>query len=180
MVSNETDFNEQTHIELRLPSFPDPNCKYSFAFMEFHIRYILHPTDFSDHAAKALQDLSDLLQIPKTRLVLVHVLEWPPVGGHQSAAELERMKEEKFDQAQQHMKAYVAKVFGMSVPNPQPITEVVDAHQAYKGILDAVQRHDPFLVLMGQKGTSKLKQELLGSTVKHVLEHASCPVLVVP
>lgn len=148
--------------------------------MEFHIRYILHPTDFSDHAAKALQNLGDLLFIPKTRLVVLHVLEWPPVGGHYSAPELEQIKQEKMDLAQQNMQAYLAKAFGQSIPNPQPITEIRDAHQAYKGILDAIQKHDPYLVLIGQKGTSKLKQEILGSTVKHVLEHATCPVLVVP
>jgi hypothetical protein len=48
--------------------------------MKLHTKLILHPTDFSDNAAKALKFSLEFLDIPTTRLLIMHVIEVPPGG----------------------------------------------------------------------------------------------------
>lgn len=46
-------------------------------------------------------------------------------------------------------------------------------------IVNAANRSDANLVVIGSRGLSGLKEKLLGSVSREVAEHASCPVLIV-
>jgi nucleotide-binding universal stress UspA family protein len=56
--------------------------------------------------------------------------------------------------------------------------EVAVGHPAEQIIFDA-DRHDADLIVVGDRGRSKIARLLLGSVSKHVAEHAGRPVLVV-
>ncbi len=71
--------------------------------MEFHTKIILHPTDFSDNSAKALHIAAELLGIPKTRLVVIHVGELPDVSDNPTAEEIDKRNKEKENELTEKM-----------------------------------------------------------------------------
>lgn len=148
--------------------------------MEFHDKIILHPTDFSDNAAEALRLAMDLLPLPKTRLYVVHVLDAPHSKEQLSADDMTRFFAEKTKDAEQQMNAYLDKCFSGKDVNPLPVRIIEQSEMGYKGILDVIHRIEPYMVVVGRKGNSKVKNLSMGSTAQHLVEKSHRPVLVVP
>jgi nucleotide-binding universal stress UspA family protein len=48
-----------------------------------------------------------------------------------------------------------------------------------EALLEAIQEHDPDLVVLGTRGHTGLKHLLLGSTAERVVQHSPCPVLTI-
>jgi universal stress protein A len=148
--------------------------------MRFHTKIILHPTDFSENAAKALRVAADLLHIPKTRLMIYHVCEHPIFSKQPSTEDLTVWQNEAILQASAKMDAYIESCFGSELPTPLPEREIMVNTSTYKSVLDVVVRMDLYMIVMGQKGTSTVKGLTLGSNSRHILEKSKCPVLIVP
>lgn len=148
--------------------------------MRFHTKIILHPTDFSDNAAKALRLATDLLVIPKTRLLIYHVCELPFFSKPPTAEELTTWQSECIQLAASKMQSYLQSCFGDQEPIPLPEREIMVNSSAYKSVLDIAARMEPYMIVIGQKGTSTVKGLHMGSNSRHILEKAKCPVLVVP
>ena len=148
--------------------------------MKFHTKIILHPTDFSENAANALEVAADLLNIPSTRLIVLHVGELPTIINNPKAEDAVVLERERMKKATEQMKAYLLKCLGNQLPIPVPEEEIVMHTSTYKGILDAITRIDPYMVVIGQKGHSKIKDLIMGSTAKHLTEKVHCPLVIVP
>lgn len=148
--------------------------------MEFHTKIILHPTDFSDNAAKALHIASELLEIPKTRLVVIHVGELPYVSDNPTAEEIDKRNKEKENELTEKMVHYLTNNFGSNQPIPVP-EKIIRLHSSpYKDIVDYINKIEPYMVVVGQKGHSTIKHLAMGNTTQHLLEKSICPVVVVP
>lgn len=148
--------------------------------MRFHTKIILHPTDFSDNAAKALRLATDLLVIPKTRLLIYHVCELPFFSKPPTAEELTTWQSECIQLAASKMQSYLQSCFGNQEPIPLPEREITVNGSAHKSILDTINRIEPYMVVMGQKGDTSIRGVSLGSNSRHILEKSLSPVLIVP
>jgi nucleotide-binding universal stress UspA family protein len=60
----------------------------------------------------------------------------------------------------------------------QPLT-AEDSLAPADAIVTAAEEHDARAIVIGSRGLRGLKSKLLGSTSAHVLQHSSCPVVVV-
>ena len=58
-------------------------------------------------------------------------------------------------------------------------TSVVEAHAAWRGVVDAAAAAQVDLIVMGSHGRSGLEKLVLGSVTQAVLSHTHLPVLVV-
>jgi len=148
--------------------------------MKLHTKIILHPTDFSDNAAKALKFSLEFLDIPTTRLLIMNVIEMPLGREELQGKDPVETIDEREAMVMQKMDQYILRCFGKLGVVPVPDREIIQSASAYKGILDTIKRLDPFMVVMGQKGTSKLKNLVMGSNTTKLLEKSHCPVMVVP
>lgn len=148
--------------------------------MKYHTKIILHPTDFSTNAANALEVATDLLHIPSSRLVILHVCEIPSIINNPRALDAVTIEKERIKEANEKMNKYIQQCFGNNEPIPVPEKEIVMNSSPYKGILDAINRIDPYMVVIGQKGHSKIKDLIMGSTAKHLTEKVHCPLVIVP
>ncbi len=148
--------------------------------MRFHTKIILHPTDFSANAAKALRAATDLLQIPQTRLIIYHVCEHPIFTHPPSADDLIAWQNEAILLASAKMDTYIRECYGGKEPIPLPEREIMVNTSAYKSVLDIAAKMEPYMIVIGQKGTSTVKGLQMGSNTRHILEKATCPVLLVP
>jgi len=50
----------------------------------------------------------------------------------------------------------------------------------YKAIDDYIHKMDPYMLVVGAKGSSNIRNLHIGSNTVHLLEKATCPVVVVP
>ena len=151
-----------------------------FDVMEFHTKIILHATDFSDNATKALQTAVELLAIPKTRLVIIHVGEEPDFTDNPTASEIDKRNSDKKNEITEKMVQYIRNNLGSNEPTPVP-EKIIRLHSTpYKDIIDYINKVEPYMVVLGQKGHSTIKHLSIGNTTQHIIEKAICPVVVVP
>ena len=148
--------------------------------MEYHTKIILLPTDFSEISAKALKAAVELLAIPKTRLVVLHVTEPHTFKGNITNGVLKGEQKALAELSSIEMEIFLKKCFDGNLPIPLPEKIVQLNKSVYKGILDYIIKEDPFMVVIGQKGMSKLPNVQMGSNAKHLIEKSTCPILVVP
>lgn len=58
-------------------------------------------------------------------------------------------------------------------------TAIVEAHAAWRGIVQAAESGEADLIVMGSHGRSGLEKLVLGSVAQAVLSHTKLPILVV-
>jgi nucleotide-binding universal stress UspA family protein len=135
------------------------------------IRTILHPTDFSDHAANAYRLAVALTRDYGARLVIAHVAPTPMMTFSMGVIPPPPVTAEEKLFAE--MNKYVAKE---KVDNVDEI--VVEGDPAME-ILKLAEEEDCDLIVMGTHGLTGLERLLMGSVAEKVLRRAPCPVLTV-
>lgn len=133
------------------------------------LRTIVVPTDFSAPARQALEWAIALASMHQARIVLVHAIQPPRLGG---TAEVERML----------IEAAALKLNQTSKPIVEARLALMTACHIGKPwvvIREAAQAVNADLIVIGSRGLTGLDRLLLGSTADRVLRTASCPVLTV-
>lgn len=147
----------------------------------YHLKTIIHPTDFSENAAKALEFAIDFSKKFNAKLVILHVESSPSILKKSPGLSLRSKKEEvNKNGIVERLKKYVDGYLEKSESNLKIEFVVQFNSSTAKGILDAIIEMRADLVVVGTKGTSKLKRLIAGSTTKALVAAADCPVLVIP
>ncbi len=141
------------------------------------ISSILVPTDFSEHARRALEYAKDLARCLGATLHIIHVIEpiiYPAEWGYSQLGlteleqELHRMAQRELDTLLETLRAEGIAARG----------EILYG-RASEQITRYAQEHGIDLISMGTHGRSGLEHFLFGSTTERVLRKAPCPVLTV-
>jgi nucleotide-binding universal stress UspA family protein len=143
--------------------------------LQFEIRKLLVPVDFSETSRSALHYAVSLAKPFKAEILLLHVVEpvTAPAPDFMVTETVElalRLQEE----AVRLLHQWRIEVAGESV-----IKEVVRTGSPYYEIVEAADEHNADLIVLGTHGRTGLAHLLLGSTAERVVHHSHCPVLVV-
>ncbi|GAB4567384.1 MAG: universal stress protein [Anaerolineae bacterium] len=135
---------------------------------------ILFATDASTSAERALIYLEHLAKLEGAKVYVFHAYELPnryrAVEGFDAlAAQYRQVAQAAVDDSVE-----VLKEAGIDAEG-----ELIEGAPA-PAILEAAQRHNADLIVMGIRGPGSVAEMLLGSVSTHVLRYAPCPVLVVP
>jgi len=130
--------------------------------------------DWSPVSKRAVEFATEMARAMRARVVLVHVqaseggpaLPETPSGTPAAAGGVEKLAKEWAAQVRNSGVSDVRTVFLDGPP--------VDA------ILNYVESNPPDLLVFGRRGHSTGTRMLLGGLTSSVLQHAQCPVLVVP
>ena len=133
---------------------------------------ILVGIDDSPNARRALRWALDHAH-DDDRIVAVHVWHMPPVGGFDATFLDPAVFEEG---ARQEAHDVVAEVVTEAEAGRVEI-RVISGHAS--GVL-VEEGRDPDLLVMGSRGRGGFAGLVLGSVTTGVVNHASCPVVVVP
>lgn len=146
---------------------------------------VLVGTDFSDHAAEALQHAGEIAQHFGAELFVAHVLEQdlvsmlPVLGKYMDTGSLDlgRYQQEFRRGALRALEALVApwKAKGLRV---EPVLLEGEGRSDEELVRAARERRAELLVL-ATHGHTGIASALLGSTAARVVRHAPCPVLTV-
>ena len=146
---------------------------------------ILAATDGSAPANRAIELAARLTKELKGTLKVIHVcserdvpeeqLSDYTISEHASSAEiLDALSEVKLRAAREH-----AAKFGVSDVESASLLEI-DAGAIAETIVDAAQRNDADMIIMGKRGLSRLSGLIVGSVSQKVVSTAACAVIVVP
>lgn len=141
------------------------------------MKRILVPTDFSHQAEYALKVAVQLAKEYDCEIFLMHMLELPfdllnsTVQGSQDLPEslfFMRLAHKRFQEllAQDYLKDV-------------KITDTIEFHEAFNGIIDGVEKHDCDLIVMGSHGASGMQEIFIGSNTEKVVRNSKIPVLVI-
>ena len=144
----------------------------------FNIKNILVPTDFSSLSQSALEYARDLADNMNATIHILHVIDksMPFVPGKQNLSESELTAAFEAD-ARKQLSAFIAeaendtdiKVIGM-------IKHGID----FEEIVKYAKEVGADLIVIATHGRTGIMHSLLGSVAEKVIQHAKCPVLVIP
>ena len=134
------------------------------------ITSILHPTDFSECARRAL---TVAVYLAVSRRATLHVFHALLLHDDDPTVELPEMAA-YVDQAQVHAEAWIDHAPAGRLDLRTEVGRGIDAHEA---MMDALERTAADLVVMGTHGRSGVRKLLMGSQTDKMLRHAPCHVL---
>lgn len=134
--------------------------------------HILHPTDFSETAERAFQELEQIVRQTKCAVTLLHVQDKAKMDPHlkHRLEEFNRTDQERLERRREHLLKAGAAEVRIHVPYGSPTGLILE--QARAGGYS--------LILMGTQGRGFLKEVFLGSVAYNVARQAPLPVLFVP
>jgi nucleotide-binding universal stress UspA family protein len=146
---------------------------------------ILAATDGSAAANRAVQLAARLTKELDGSLKIIHVcserdvpeeqLDELTISEHASAPDiLGALSEHKLRVACEH-----AAKFGIAKAETASLLEI-DAGAIAETIIDAAQRNDADMIVLGKRGLSRLSGLIVGSVSQTVVSTATCAVVVVP
>ncbi len=142
------------------------------------LKLILVPTDFSPASAVAVRAAVRLAQLFGAAIKVFHVnidpslVLPPPADAFSFPGAFERVLADTADK----LERVVAEVRAVGVI----CTSSSDLGRSYAAIVEEARRSGAGLIVMGSHGRHGLSHALVGSVAEKVVEHAPCPVLIVP
>jgi nucleotide-binding universal stress UspA family protein len=136
---------------------------------------ILVPVDGSDNSKRALEEAVSMAKSKGASVTIVHVIDLPPTVYVES--------QKLLDQLMTRFREESARVLGeyKTIAEKQGArTEIVVMEgDPAENIVRYATRKNFDMIVMGSRGLGRLKEMVLGSTSRKVLNGAKCPVLIV-
>lgn len=141
------------------------------------MKTIIVPTDFSVIADNAMRFAADMAKQIHASLLLLHVYQIPVAISEVpmptvNVEELQKASEEKLKKLKEGLE--MLSDYKLKIYTEARMGDVVDELQ---NVCDTVQ---PFAVVMGTKGATKLERVLFGSVTLTAMKHLEVPVMIVP
>lgn len=143
------------------------------------LKKILHPTDFSPNASRALQLANALALKMDAELVLVHIGELPTFMNSAGRCSFLEMEEARTADLTRRIREYCKEYSNGSAAAVISCEVRLNASVTH-GLMEVLNDLEPDLVVMGAHGHNRLLEILVGSTTRHLIAHAPCPVLSMP
>lgn len=143
------------------------------------MKTFLVPVDYSEASLKALEVALNIASHVGAQLLLCHVY-LPPV--HVTGAFHPVYSVPAFETKQDALKKLRAfvKLVKKNADVKVPIKCTIITGSVVEELLELAEERKVSLIVMGTTGRGTLENKLFGSTTKHLVKHAFCPVLAVP
>ncbi len=137
---------------------------------------ILVPFDGSEHSLKAVDYAIKLGELDGSQIEVLYVS--PPVEHYMwDSKELtDSLEKEALNKAEEVITTAKEKFNGTNV---KYITAIKNGEDVAEVIIDEVEKSGTKIIVIGSRGLSAPMGLLLGSVSQKVVNHASCPVLIV-
>ncbi|MBP9904903.1 MAG: universal stress protein [Rhodoferax sp.] len=141
-------------------------------------KHILVPVDGSDTSEVAVDKATELARAFGSTVTVIYVIDPYPFTGVGTDFAYGQAEYLSAATAEANAAVHAAKEAfanaGVTVD-----TSVIEAHTAWRGIVEAGASLEADLIVMGSHGRNGLEKLVLGSVAQAVLSHTKLPVLVV-
>jgi len=141
---------------------------------------VLLALDLSEASVSAVRAAESLVFTPEAQATVVHAHK-PPYQGMLHYADLGADSMARYaDNWRQEASSSIQDLLRYESANSARYDIHIEQQPAAAGILQAVDRYQPDLLVMGTHGGGRLRQALIGSVANRVLQDTRCDVLIVP
>ncbi|MBO0330356.1 universal stress protein [[Muricauda] lutisoli] len=141
---------------------------------------IVYATDYSKRSVAALKFALEISKALAMRLVLTHVYELPAVLGTELIEVFPNLSKDSLNHEHKKLKEFYELHIGGSVNENMIRFEPIEHTSITNGIITKIHEHRAFMVFVGTRGESKLRDVVMGGTAIGLLENSPCPVWTVP
>jgi nucleotide-binding universal stress UspA family protein len=136
---------------------------------------LLVPIDGSENSFRALDHAIFLSKKITARITALRVMEYLPLVYVQSQRTMDTILSKYLEESESILK----KSIDIGKKNGVRIESKLRKGDAASNILNYSKKEDYDTIIMGRRGTGKLRQLVLGSTSTKVLNHSDCTVVIV-
>jgi nucleotide-binding universal stress UspA family protein len=136
---------------------------------------LLVPIDGSDNSFRALDHAIFLSKKITARITALRVMEYLPLVYVQSQRTMDTILSKYLEESESILK----KSIDIGERKGVRIESKLKKGDAASNILNYSKKEDYDTIIMGRRGTGKLRQLVLGSTSTKVLNHSDCTVVIV-
>jgi nucleotide-binding universal stress UspA family protein len=147
------------------------------------MKTILYATDYSENSELALKYAHNMSDKMEAKLLVIHVFDYPTIMDEISLKPQPAFPDIEGNAFKKHnaqLKAFCKRVLESDCTSSTIEIDAVENKSVVNGIVEKANAVDAFLVVTGMKGKSKLRELIMGSTPKELIEKAPCPVLTIP
>jgi nucleotide-binding universal stress UspA family protein len=145
------------------------------------MKTILYATDYSKNSVAALQYAHKMSEQLETRLVIAHIFEYPTILGLEGLDKpFPHLEKDAFKHHRSKLEKFCTEHLGNAWEGPNIQLEAVENKTVLKGIIATADEWHAYLIVVGVKGESGLRESIMGSTTKQLIEKAPCPILAIP
>ncbi len=145
------------------------------------MKTILYATDYSKNSVAALKYAHKMSEQLGTRLVIAHVFEYPTILGLEGLDKpFPHLEKDAFKHHRSKLEKFCTEHMGNALEGPNIQLEAVKNKSVLDGIIATADEWHAYLIVVGVKGESGLREAIMGSTTKHLIEKAPCPILAIP
>ncbi|MCJ7468610.1 MAG: universal stress protein [Maribacter sp.] len=145
------------------------------------MKTILYTTDYSENSAAALKYALKMSQQLGTRLVVGHVFSDIVILGMEGIDKpIPHVEKNFLKEHRTRLEEFCEFHLGKNWASPNLQLQAMENQSVLKGILSIAEEWHAYLIVVGMKGGSGLRELILGSTTKQLIEKAPCPVLAIP
>ena len=154
---------------------------FELKLKEIKLKTILYATDYSQNSAAALKYAFALNKQLGTRLVITHVFDYPTVLGTKVLSEpFPNLEKDNFKMHRSKLEKFCDKYLGKNWNSPNIQLEIVENKSVIQGIITIANEWHANMIIVGMKGGSGIRELIMGSTTKQLIENAPCPILAIP
>ncbi len=136
---------------------------------------LLVPIDGSDNSFRALDHAIFLSKKITAQITALRVMEYLPLVYVQSQRTMDTILSKYLEESESILK----KSIDIGEKKGVRIESKLKKGDAASNILNYSKKEDYDTIIMGRRGTGKLRQLVLGSTSTKVLNHSDCTVVIV-
>jgi nucleotide-binding universal stress UspA family protein len=140
---------------------------------------ILYATDCTRNSISTLIYAKKLSDTLKTRLVVFHVYDIPPVGTSNIRSS-EQLKVLAMKEQKELLKNYCLTNLNQDLKKNQLSCEVAENSSISKGITDRIQKDNVDLLVIGMKDEHSSRGIFSGNIANKLIDKNLCPILIIP
>ena len=141
---------------------------------------LIYATDYSENSVAALKMANVLRKKFNSKLYVIHIFDIRATFISTVSIAYARLEEAAFRDHSSRLLDFCVKHIGRDAQS-DGVEIIVDENGiASQGILEKAEEIKPDLILVGMKGSSPVREFLMGSTASGLIEKSEFPVLTIP
>ena len=144
------------------------------------MKTLLYATDYSDNSISALKLANGLRKKFKAKLFVMHVFDIEATFISTVSLAYAKLEEAAFKDHRKRLEEFYKKHIGEDVDDESVKLLVSENSIPSQKIADTASELNANMILVGMKGSSAVREFLIGSTASALIGKASVPVLAVP
>lgn len=144
------------------------------------MKTIIFATDYSKNAEIAIKYAHGLSSKLDANLLVIHVYSLPMMLGLEFDIFYDELEKTTLKENNSKLKNFCKKHLGKDLAGMNVKTEAFENLSVAQGILVKAAKHKAFMIVIGMKKESAIKELFMGDTSMSLIEKAPCPVLLVP